>query len=49
MTTWNTEPKHEDGLTFGDGYFGYGPFGGGSSWTAVSQDDSSWSAESQDE
>ena len=49
MTTWIVVPYHKDDVTFGEGFFGYGLFGGGPSWTAVSADDSEWEADSADD
>lgn len=42
MTTWSPVPKHKYGVSFGEGFFGYGLFGGGDAWTTVSADGSTW-------
>lgn len=37
MTTWSPVPKHKYGVSFGEGFFGYGLFGGGDAWTQAVQ------------
>ena len=43
-STWTQVLKHEYGVSFGDGFFGYGLFGGGDSWTSEDKASTTWTA-----